>query len=308
MSFSIQTAGDDPVLRNFALTLLYRHLPLTQRERQVAEMLDLVNSGNLSLQHLLVAIEHDRLLGTVLAVPRPGGAAFLWPPVVAGGDRSETVAMALLEELGRRVDAQNILFTQCLLDPSDEASRQVLHRGGMPRLTELLQLSRPLPGQRLQGNPVPFTCETYSDATHSAFVKVIDETYIDTLDCPPLAQIRSGELLLEAHRATGEFRPEACRIFRQAGRDIGVLLLAEHPDRDVWEVSYLGIVPAARGNGFGREILSLGIHSVQNSGRRRMEIAVDLANKPALQIYHSLGFTDVCRYAVHLRFLPSARS
>jgi ribosomal protein S18 acetylase RimI-like enzyme len=150
--------------------------------------------------------------------------------------------------------------------------------------------------------------ETYSERTHPTFARIVESTYEGTLDCPALARIRSGELMLEAHRSTGRFCPEACRLYRRAGNDVGILLLAEHPDRNVWEVAYLGVVPAARGQGFGRAILASGIQLVQPSGRPRMEIAVDLSNDPALRIYHGLGFTDERRYAVHLRFRPQSNT
>ena len=112
--------------------------------------------------------------------------------------------------------------------------------------------------------------------------------------------------MLEAHRATGQFNPQSCRIYRESGRDVGIVLLAEHPDRDVWEVAYLGVVPEARGRGFGRTILTCGIDLVRNTGRATMEIAVDVANIPALRLYETLGFSEIRRFAVHLRFRKSA--
>ena len=35
------------------------------------------------------------------------------------------------------------------------------------------------------------------------------------------------------------------------GRDVGVLLLADHPRARHWELMYMGLVPEARGTGLG---------------------------------------------------------
>src|SRR4029078_3835498 len=145
---------------------------------------------------------------------------------------------ALLTSLAFRVEAQGAQFTQCLVDPEDAATPAVLERGGISYGTELLLLSRPL--LRDSGPPLPsdISFESYSPSLHSAFASLVERTYAGTRDCPVLATVRGGEDSLAAHRATGEFVPSAWRLYRRGGRDIGVLLLAEHPDRDTWEVAY----------------------------------------------------------------------
>lgn len=304
MPVSIIPAGERP-LRDPALTFLYHRLPRGERERQLAQTLAAVARDELSLENLLVAVDGDRIVGTVLAVRRPGGAAFLWPPVVQQGEASQGVARALLEAIGRRVDQQQVVFTQCLLDPADDWGIGALADGGVPRITDLILLSRSLPGALPDSAESGLAAECYSESSHDDFARIVEQTYEGTLDCPALARLRSGAQLLEAHRATGQFNPEVCRVYRSSGRDVGILLLAEHPDRDVWEVAYMGVVPEARGRGFGRAILASGIDLVRNTGRASLEIAVDVANFPALRLYEALGFAEMRRFAVHLRFRPS---
>ena len=301
MPVSIIPAGE-PSLRGPALTFLYHRLPRGERERQLAQTLAAVSREELSLENLLMAIDGDQIVGAVFSVRRPGGAAFLWPPIVLQSENARAIARDLLEAVGRRADEQQIVFTQCLLDPADEWGGAVLGEGGVPRITDLILLSRPLPGKPLKADEPSLRPECYSPESHADFARIVESTYVDTLDCPALAQMRSGEQLLEAHRATGQFNPQACRIYHASGRDVGILLLAEHPDRDVWEVAYMGVVPEFRGLGFGRAILVSGIDLVRGSGRATMEIAVDVANRPALRLYESLGFSEMRRFAVHLRF------
>ena len=288
-------------LREAALALLYSPLPHGPREEQVAETLAAVARNELSLENLVVALDGGQLRGAVLAVLRPGGAAFLWPPAVSAGTAIEDVSRALLEAVAARVDDRQVQFTQCLLEPGDTAGRATLEGGGFPFATELILLSRPVATYQPSCTPTELWIQTYTPARHAAFSRIVERTYVGTLDCPILARIRGGEESLDAHRATGQFVPNAWRIYRENDRDVGVLILAEHPERDTWEVAYLGVVPEARGRGIGRAILHEGLALAQRSGRSTIEIAVDSANTPALRLYRSVGFTDMRRFAVHLR-------
>jgi GNAT superfamily N-acetyltransferase len=288
-------------LREAALALLYSQLPPGQREEQVAETLAAVARNELSLDNLVVALDGDRLRGAVLAVLRPGGTAFLWPPTVSAGTAMEDVSRALLEAVAARVDIRQVQFTQCLLEPGDTAGRATLEGGGFPFATELILLSRPLFTYQPSRPATVLSIQTYTPARHASFSRIVERTYVGTLDCPILARIRGGDESLEAHRATGQFVPNAWRIYRENDHDVGVLILAEHPERDTWEVAYLGVVPDARGRGLGRAILHDALTLARESGRSTIEIAVDSANTPALRLYRSLGFTDVRCFAVHLR-------
>jgi len=288
-------------LKAAALSLLFDPLPPVEREQQLAETFAAVDRKELSLENLVVALDGDEIVGAVLAVLRPGGATFLWPPVVRAGASESDVSLALLTSVATRVDAQGVQFTQCLLDPDDARGRSMLDHGGFPYVTDLILLSRsllanlpPLPGIKLSS-------DRYSDASRPAFARIVERTYEGTLDCPILARLRRGEESLAAHRATGQFSPDSWRIYRSGGKDVGVLLLAEHPQRDTWEVAYVGVVPEARGRGIGRAILHDGLTRARDSGRTTMEIAVDAENGPALRLYRDLGFQKVRRFAVHLR-------
>jgi GNAT superfamily N-acetyltransferase len=288
-------------LQEAALSLLFSPLPPDQRERQVADAFAAVDRHEFSFDNLIVALDGRQVVGAVLAVRRPGAAAFLWPPAARGGADEQALAVALLQTVASRVDAQGVKFTQCLLDLENSRIRATLERGGFPYVTDLVLLSRSLRANlspATEKNLAPFV---YSDALHSSFAHLVERTYDGTLDCPILARFRGGSESLEAHRATGKFSPEAWRLYRSQGVPVGVLLLAEHPERDVWEVAYLGVVPEARGRGFGRAILHDGLALAKESGRATIEIAVDAENSPALRIYREAGFTEVRRFAVHLR-------
>lgn len=288
-------------LREAGLRFLYSRLPADEREAQLASTLAAAERNEFSLDHLCLAVDGEQIIGAVLALPRPGGAAFLWPPVVHEAAAGGPVSRELLETIGTRMDNQQIVFTQCLLDPTDERGGAALDQGGVPRVTDLILLSRSLAEVIAAPLAIELSAENYSTALQDRFARIVERTYAETLDCPVLAQNRTGEESLEAHRATGQFDPEAWRIYRFQGNDAGVLLLAEHSERDTWEVAYLGVIRELRGRGIGRAILEDGLRLATRSQSRNIEIAVDAANTPAMRLYRSLGFTELKRFAVHLR-------
>jgi ribosomal protein S18 acetylase RimI-like enzyme len=290
-------------LQEAGLRFLYSRLPSAERGAQIESTLAAVERQELSLENLCLAVNAEQILGAVLAVRRPGGAAFLWPPLVrdCDGVSAAAVARELLETIGRRMDNQHVVFTQCLLDPADAQGSAVLDQGGVPRITDLILLSRSLRTNTVAAPMAELSAEIYTTERENRFARIVELTYAGTLDCPVLAQNRTGEESLESHRATGRFDPEAWRIYRFQGRDVGVLLLAEHPERNTWEVAYLGVVHEHRGCGFGRAILQDGLRLAGRSGSSDIEIAVDAGNAPALALYRSLGFAELRRFAVHLR-------
>ena len=99
----------------------------------------------------------------------------------------------------------------------------------------------------------PFDWRPFRPETEAEFRAVLQETYVGSLDMPELEGLRSLDDVLASHRAAGRFVPERWRVGRLRGEPdaAAVLLLASMPDRDAWEVAYLGLNCAARGRGLG---------------------------------------------------------
>lgn len=298
-------------MRPLALTLLYSRLPPGEREEQLAAALTAEQRGEISFEHLLAAVENGNPVAVVLAVERSGRSAFLWPPVAREGIDPD-VSEELLRHLAGRLDAGRTAFTQCVIDPSETAGRERLTRGGFPHETDLLLLSRSATGE---AGPEPnesgpggaLISLPFSESLRERFEVVVERSSEGTLDCPILRGIRSAGETLDSHRDTGKFDPARWRLFRAGDSDVGVLLLADHPERNVWEVAYFGVVPEVRGRGYGRRLLQEGIARAQAAGSTAVEVAVDASNRFALRIYEDLGFSPLMRMAVHLRIHPGAR-
>ena len=118
---------------------------------------------------------------------------------------------------------------------------------------------------------------------------------------PELEGVRSLDDVIAGHRATGRFVPHRWRLGRvpdEPGTAV-VLLLSDIPDRDVWEVVYLGLTPPARGRGLGRAAIAHALE-LAHPHASRLELAVDIRNSPATRLYESVGFIPFDRRSVHL--------
>src|SRR5262249_50725531 len=140
-------------------------------------------------------------------------------------------------------------------------------RGGMPRVTELLYLERdtatPLPpvdapsragDKGPPARPAPdFVWRPFDASIAAEFQEVLQATYVGSLDMPEVEGTRGLDDSLAGHQASGLFVPANWRLGRIPGEPeaAAVLLLAEAPGRDAWEVVYLGLAPTARGRGLG---------------------------------------------------------
>jgi len=70
-----------------------------------------------------------------------------------------------------------------------------------------------------------------------------------------------------------------------------VLLLSDVPEREACELVYLGLSPAERGRGLGARLVRLAQAAAAARGARRLLLAVDRDNAPAVRLYERTGFT-----------------
>jgi ribosomal protein S18 acetylase RimI-like enzyme len=53
---------------------------------------------------------------------------------------------------------------------------------------------------------------------------------------------------------------------------------------------YLGVIPAARGHGYGLALTRHALWLARQFRRQRVVLAVDAANAPAISVYEAAGF------------------
>ena len=290
-----------------ALSLLFAHLPPEEHDEQVHESLNAFSNGQLSPEGLLVAERGGVLVGALLYLMQPDRCIYVWPPSVSTNADLDTVAGALLDETRKRARDHDAWIAQCLVDPEAASDRELLVRNGFFHLTDLNYLNRPVSDDLPSLPSIPLEKTTFdgTDAGLRRFADVIQRTYAGSLDCPGLKGIRTAADAMASHRATGVFLPKLWTVFGDERGDAGVLLFADHPDDDAWEVVYMGIVPEARGRDYGRAMLLNGLHEARADGRDSIALAVDSRNHYAGRVYEDLGFRQTDVRSVHV-YVPKA--
>jgi ribosomal protein S18 acetylase RimI-like enzyme len=96
--------------------------------------------------------------------------------------------------------------------------------------------------------------------------------------------------VLAGYRATGVFAAERWLLVEHGARDVGCLLLTDHPHTEQWELMYMGLIPAARGHGWGPRIVQHAQRLAAAARRHALSLAVDINNLPALRVYRQNGF------------------
>ncbi len=150
--------------------------------------------------------------------------------------------------------------------------------------------------------------ESYSSAQHARFPELVDATYEDTLDCPAVNGVRCIDDVLQGYRATGQFDPGRWFIVRHQGEPVGCLILTDYPEHATWELIYMGILPLARGRGFGVEIVRHALWLAGQAASKRLVLAVDAINEPALRMYAAAGFQAWDRKSVFVRIFGESEA
>jgi ribosomal protein S18 acetylase RimI-like enzyme len=113
--------------------------------------------------------------------------------------------------------------------------------------------------------------------------------------------------VVEGHQAQGTHDPEHWWLAWQAGHAVGVLLVAEMSEWQGWDISYVGVIPEARGRGIGRALTLKALHEARAAGATQVTLAVDTRNRPAWNLYLDVGFEPFDRREVYLAIWNNQR-
>lgn len=280
-----------------------------------------VRATRMSLEHLLCSHDAEaRITATVLASVNPGRTSTLFatsPPAAEIGTTIDGVSKAHAAAIGALIDAcciqlqrNDIRLAQALLEPQEQGLATAFKFGGFKQiaLLEYMERSTPVCNSIDAGSwPMNVNVTTFDPSDVEARQRLEDlllHTAQDTLDCPALCGLRTGADILSGHMHSGIFQPKWWTILREGERELGVALFNGSTGTSSIELVYLGIIPEARGRGFGRGLLQAGLCRVAGAREKRIVLAVDQANEPAISIYKTWGFrTTTSRYAF-IRSLP----
>lgn len=294
-----------------ALELLFAGLAAADRPGHIAKVLSAAAAGDVSLAGLFEALQQGRLTGAIWAELQPGRIASIWPPQLVAGDSRETdeCAESLLAAALHYAEAGGARMAQTLLPTDAGASADRLRAAGFRHFADLLylvSLGDRFPSVPCEGNlefePVPHPLD-------ARLAGVVEQTYQGSLDCPALNGVRDIEDVLAGYRAAGTPDRAPWFIVRHGQLDVGCLLLADDPESAQWQLVYMGLIPSARGRGWGLEIIRQAQWLAGRTGRARLVLAVDAANAPAIEVYAAAGFTAWDRRSAFVRvWEPAGRA
>jgi mycothiol synthase len=284
-----------------ALRLLFRDFPTDERDRRVASALDLLRSGELDPDGLLVETRSGALAGVLVCLPVPGASALFWPPrSIADADRADREDRLVRQAL-QWVRARGAKLAQSLLTQDEVALAAGLERNGFRHVTRLWYLASDLSAPvSMLSTPARLEYWPYDPDRPGALHQTLLRTYDGTLDCPEISGLRTVEEVIAGHRAQGRFDPARWWLALDRERAAGVLLLTVMPESGDWDISYLGIVPESRRSGFGRELVLKALFEAKAAGASRVTLSVDARNVPALHLYAAMGFVPYDRREVYL--------
>ena len=251
------------------------------------------------VEALVVALQGGELRGAAWGQRQPGSTAILWPPRMTAGTDPST-ASRLACAAAAALDAAGIRMTQVLLPDRDSPIIPTLASAGFACLADLLYLNWEVAAEP-DSPATTLEFEPFRDSQRDRFVALVETTYESTQDCAALNGKRPMDEVLDGYRATGTYRPENWLIVRNAGHDVGVLLLADHCAANHWELLYMGLVPSVRGRTFGCGVVRHAQRMARAAGVERIVLAVDAENISAIKMYSETGFTAWDRRTVFVR-------
>ena len=301
-SSSPRIAQVSPEEWSLAVPLLWSDLPPEQRERAQQAILD--SKANWPAE-IWGAYRGDVLVGAMRAQAQPGRSALIAAPRLVNGEPTAT-AVALLDRVLAVLRGQNVQVVQALLG-SAEREEEILRGGGLAHVGELIYMLCLAPQfpQAPEHSPQASTLafDAYTPERHTRLARVVERTYVGSLDCPAADGLRSVDDVLATYRGTGPFDPSRWLIACDGDQDFGCVIIADDPAHDQSELMYIGVIPEARGRKLGPSLVRHAQWLTREAGRARLVLAVDAANHPAIAVYSAAGFIQWNWRSVFLRAL-----
>lgn len=247
---------------------------------------------------LLVARAGGRVCAAALAQSLPGALGVTCPPRGDSPEAEDAVALAACEWLR----ARGVKVCQAFADRGELDRMGPLERAGFRYVTRLVFMRRAVRGSdRLEASDW-LDGAHYLPALREDFSATLLRTHDGTLDCPELNASR-----VPAELVAGFDLPERASAWHFLARadtaPVGLVLL--NPVERSLELAYLGVVPEARGRGYGAKLVRHALHQARCAGFETVSLSVDVRNTPAVRLYTKLGFVEYERRGVWLATWPA---
>ena len=264
-----------------------------QHAPQVASILKRAEDGRHSVDLLFGVYAGNRLVTAVAGLTSPGAMALiLFSSDLLTAERRLGVLAALKAVLAAS-QQRSIAILEALISPESQSQAKVLSEVGFRRLTCLRYLQRPVAAATPDSKG---RCEldwvSYSPETELLFERIVEQTYVQTQDCPELSGLMPVSAVVAGHRATGVFEPGLWWTAVRDGDPVGVMLLSRLASDPALEIVYMGVAQPARRQGVAHALLDRAVACARSNGATGLTLAVDERNAPAVGLYERWGFTE----------------
>ncbi len=287
-----------PTELDAALRLLLAQHGRLADEATVRDFVQFTQDRQIPLGSIQVAVSTsgDQLHAACLPVISPGRTALLMTSPTDLSRAAATGLVGCVRNATELISVDQAHLVQILLDSVDSPAARGLRGLGFDDLATLIYLQRTLrtiPSEP----PLPAGCRLvhYSPENHEHFARGILASYEQSLDCALLHGRRQIEDVIVGHKASGIADPSlwCCLVRESDNSELGVLLLSSVPVHAMMELVYIGLSPAARGQGWGDYLVRLALAKTAQQGLRVLTLAVDSVNTPATRLYHRHGLSEV---------------
>jgi ribosomal protein S18 acetylase RimI-like enzyme len=289
-----------------ACELLFSFLDPDDAELRTQNALHLLENGEVDPEGLIVLEEGNQLTGMLLCQPVGGATALVWPPRVVLQGSSRDREDRLIRYACTWLRQRGVKLAQCLLAPAEIARGEPLLRHDFRHICHLWYMRHDLQlvaAQLSDSSRLQFS--TFAEVEQTLFQDVLLQSYQDSLDCPEVTGARTIEEVLTGHQSQGQFDPSRWWLAHRTGEPVGVILTSPQSDTGDWDLSYLGVVPPARRQGFGKDMLNHVLVEARAAGALQLTLSVDGRNLPAQQLYRSAGFEVHDRREILLAIWPA---
>ena len=279
-------------------------------DQEIHDLLESAAAGHIQIRPVIGAYRGGRLGLAVAGVESLGSSnLILLPFEAASPGQLEGATLALRRAL--RVSCNHGVTLSQVIGPEGPSRWDVaLREAGMQRLTHLTYLTLRVSNGEMNSTERPYgTAEewlSFSPETEPFFCEALQQSYLQSLDCPELTEMRSATQMLLAHRAAGSFDPAIWFVVMSANRPHGVLLLSRARRDPAMEIVYMGAAQVARGSGVADALMMKAIEVARQSGVQTLILAVDVRNEQAMRFYQRWKFQEVARRAAWIAKLCAA--
>ena len=249
--------------------------------------------------HYLQAQRQSHTVGVAWGQTLPGRMSQIHNVILAQTETDQT-AQYLVNAMDEEFEKQGASFSMMVLEEFPTRVHQWLETSGYDPLCHVETLCQPLP---TTNEPISAVLEFISGAENkrAKLISIIEATYQQSLDCPKLQKLRSTDDTLDGYQGQGLIPTDGWSFVHHGSTIVGCLLMTAFPGENYWELSYLGLLPEARGKGWGTQIVQQACSRATEGGADLLIATVDRANQPALAIYEQLGFTTVDQNEIYAK-------